>query len=643
MDEEKRSLCRIKVSRDMAQITYERSGQRPLNAHANFDHRAALQLNMHPAKTSIQEYGRGLYDLLLLADPRQNVSAVFKRCFDDPSSHVQVSIEIVDETLAQLLDLSWEHLCDPDNRYLAMESRFRFVRRLASLSPGKSQPLDGLPRVLMVISNPSNLESFAIKTLGPDGLQDHSFAPIEAPFLPQQTLGLTDLFDSLKAKGQIAGYRILRGPLPPPHDEHPALLPGCPTLDRIHEVLQAAEEANRPYHIVHFLAHGYLDENGSGHLLLTNEMGDAAPIHQNAFQSLFPQKHQVWLVLFAACQSGSGEQRIGQPLAGLAPTFLRAGIPAVIAMQDEITVRGAAAFTETFYQELTTHGYIDRAVVEARREIERRAPSRGEWVIPVLYLQNEDPRLFSPIVGDHADQERCPELAEGTIANPFYTGGRINDPGLFFGRQRIVREICTELKKGCSISVVGQSQIGKSSLLYYLYKTRADWLPDGAIEFIDLQCVLDEADFCETVLSRLGESGDTLRDLKRTLASREVILLLDEVERLAEEDFNPRLHDLLRSLAQEPHFAMCLATQRPLIEVFPARTPGGVSPFHNIFIVKTLGPFTETETRNYIAARLANTDVTFTDREIERLLAESHCHPAKLQAAAKALFKEKMP
>jgi hypothetical protein len=635
MDEEKRSLCRAKVSRDMVQITYERSGQKPLNAHANFDHKAALQLNTHPAKTNIQEYGQGLYDLLLLADPKQNVSAVFKRCFDDPSPYVQMSIEIVDETLAELLELSWEHLCDPDDRYLAIESGFRFVRRLASLLPGKRQPLDGLPRVLVVISNPSNLESFAVKVPGPEGLQDHSFAPIEAPFLPQQTLGLADLFDGLKAKGQIAGYRILRGPLPPPHDEHPALLPGYPTLDRIHEVLQAAEEANQPYHIVHFLAHGYLDENGGGYLLLTDEMGDAAPIHQNAFQSLFPQKHQVRLVLFAACQSGSGEQRIGQPLAGLAPTFLRVGIPAVIAMQDEISVRGAAAFTETFYQELTTHGYMDTAVVEARREIERRAPSRGEWVIPVLYLQNEDPRLFSLAVAGHAGQE--------TIANPFYTSGRINDPGLFFGRQRIVREICTELKKGCSVSVVGESQIGKSSLLYYLYKTCTDWLPDRTIEFIDLQGVLDEADFCETVLSKLSENGNTLRELKRALASREVILLLDEVERLAEEDFNPRLHDLLRSLAQEPHFAMCLATQRPLVEVFPARTPGGVSPFHNIFTVKTLGPFTETEARDCVATRLANTDVTFTDREIERLLAESHCHPAKLQAGAQALFEEKTP
>ena len=117
------------------------------------------------------------------------------------------------------------------------------------------------------------------------------------------------------------------------------------------------------------------------------------------------------------------------------------------------------------------------------------------------------------------------------------------------------------------------------------------------MEFVDLQGVLDETDFCETVLRKLGESGSTLRDLKRALADRKLILLLDEVERLAEEDFSPRLHDLLRSLAQESHFAMCLATERPLEEVFPTRTPGGVSPFYNIFTVKSLGPYTRAEAR----------------------------------------------
>jgi hypothetical protein len=244
-----------------------------------------------------------------------------------------------------------------------------------------------------------------------------------------------------------------------------------------------------------------------------------------------------------------------------------------------------------------------------------------------------------------SDPLRAPEPSkdQATLANPFYTGGRINDPRQFFGRRRLVREIRAELKKRCNVSLVGASQIGKSSLLYYLYATRADWLldPGVTLEYVDLQGILDESDFCETILEKLGREGDTLRDLKRALSDCAVILLLDEMERLAEQDFSPRLHDLLRSLAQEPHFAMCLATQCPLVEVFPARAPGGVSPFHNIFTTKTLGPFSETEARDFLAARLAGTGVTFDDEEIQTLLSTSRCHPAQLQCEAKSLFAEK--
>jgi hypothetical protein len=617
----------------MVQIAYRGSSDRLLQAHMHFDYQAARQLNARATRTDLRAYGRELYDLLLMADPRQQVSAVFARCFDTPSSPVQLVIEIVDETLPGLLELRWEHLCDPEDRYLALDSHFRLVRRLASPVPGRGRPLGEPPRVLVMISSPDNLESFVVQMPGADGRHAHSFTPLEAPFLPQQTLGVADLFDGLKARGLIADYRILRGPLPAPHADHPALVPGRPTLNGIHDVLQAAEEAGQPYHVLHFLAHGYVDESG-GYLLLTDEMGDAALIHQNTFRSLFPRTHRVRLAFLAACQSGSGEQRIGRPLAGLAPTFLRVGIPFVIGMQDEISVRGAAAFTKTFYEELMVHGYVDTAVVEARREMERRAPAAAEWGIPVLYLQDEEPRLLCPSAGTPALQ--------AASANPFYTSGRINDPALFFGRQQLVRETCSELKKGCSVSVVGGSQMGKSSLLYYIYKTCSAWKPEGTVEFLDLQGVLDETDFCESVLRKLGEGGSTLRDLKHALVDRKLILLLDEVERLAEADFSPRLHDLLRSLAQESHFAMCLATERSLEEVFPARTAGGVSPFYNIFTTKSLGPYTRLEARDLLAARMANTGVSFTEPEIERLLSESQGHPAKLQAMAKALFDRKL-
>ena len=85
---------------------------------------------------------------------------------------------------------------------------------------------------------------------------------------------------------------------------------------------------------------------------------------------------------------------------------------------------------------------------------------------------------------------------------------------------------------------------------------------------------------------------------------------------------------------------MGLATQRPLEEVFPARASSGVSPFHNIFTRKTIGPFAEAEARAFLDARLAGTGVVFDEPEIKRLWADSLGHPAKLQRLAKELFEE---
>jgi hypothetical protein len=300
-------------------------------------------------------------------------------------------VEIADEVLKALPALSWEHLCTPEGLYLAIHQDFCFARRLSRLGVDRKPPLAKRPRVLVIVSSPQDLES-GVEIAG----VRHAFDALEPPFRPEQTEALDTLFGDLKAKGRIADYRILSSSFPNGRDEKPAYLAGFPTLNRIFQALEAAENENEPYHIIHFLAHGHLDENNGGYLILTDESGNASPIHQSDFQALFPEGHRARLIFFAACQSAGGEQKVGGPLAGLAPMLLELGIPAVIAMQEEITMGGAAVFTETFYQKLAEGGVIDTAVWEARRALKRVSQDR-EWFIPVLYLQNENPRLFRPV------------------------------------------------------------------------------------------------------------------------------------------------------------------------------------------------------------------------------------------------------
>jgi hypothetical protein len=161
----------------------------------------------------------------------------------------------------------------------------------------------------------------------------------------------------------------------------------------------------------------------------------------------------------------------------------------------------------------------------------------------------------------------------GAAANPFSDRGRINDPARFFDRQRAVRELRQMLAAGNSISLVGKSQVGKSSLLHYLYRTAAEWLPGATVCYLDLQTVLDEDDFCAEVLGGLGREEGGLRDLKRALRHERLVLLMDEAEKLTRPAFTRDLHDLLRGLAQSPALTLAVASQRPLVEVFSPAGP----------------------------------------------------------------------
>ena len=224
--------------------------------------------------------------------------------------------------------------------------------------------------------------------------------------------------------------------------------------------------------------------------------------------------------------------------------------------------------------------------------------------------------------------------------NPFYERGMIRDPARFFGRHRERREIFDLLRTGQNISVVGDSKIGKSWLLYYIYTTGGDRLGvDCIFIFLDLMRVTDEADFYERVVEELSGAGNTVRQFERSLRGKRVILCLDEFERFKDEDFSAQAVNLLRSLAQEPELTLALATHQPMETLFPHE--GLVSPFYNIFHRCVLGPFTEPEARQLLTGLLADTTVTFSEDEITQLLNITGRHPYQLQVAAYHLFASK--
>ena len=76
-------------------------------------------------------------------------------------------------------------------------------------------------------------------------------------------------------------------------------------------------------------------------------------------------------------------------MAGLGPRLAEAGVPAVIAMQGNVTMATAAAFMPVFFTELRNKGLVDRAMALARGAVRDRPDA---WM-PVLFMRLKSGRI----------------------------------------------------------------------------------------------------------------------------------------------------------------------------------------------------------------------------------------------------------
>jgi len=156
--------------------------------------------------------------------------------------------------------------------------------------------------------------------------------------------------------------------------------------------LQAALQGG-PWHVFHFIGHGGFDRTADeGVLALANEQGTTHLLYASLLGRLLANHGWVRLAVLNACEGARGSER--DLFSSTAALLVRKGIPAVLAMQEEITDLAAIECTRAFYAALA-HGLpIDEAVAEARTAISVGIPDTLEWGTPVLYLRAPDGRLF---------------------------------------------------------------------------------------------------------------------------------------------------------------------------------------------------------------------------------------------------------
>ncbi len=192
-----------------------------------------------------------------------------------------------------------------------------------------------------------------------------------------------------------------------------------------HDKLHLALLQNAP-DVVHFIGHGAYDRiQGKGILALENENGGLEPLAAGDAARLL-RRYGVSLVVLNACETAKGAW------AGLAPSLIRAEVPAVVAMQWSVEDRAAIRFTRAFYTALALGQPIDQCVSEGRVGASASSSDPNDWAAPVLFSRSATGRLWKsePSVPPGQDARLSPVsppvLRSGadTLVQPTRTPGR---------------------------------------------------------------------------------------------------------------------------------------------------------------------------------------------------------------------------
>ncbi len=250
----------------------------------------------------------------------------------------------------ELADLPWEYLFSTSlNRFLALDDELAIVRYLDM--PERTRPVAvTLPlRVLVMISNPGDYPKLDV---------EQEWAQIKEALGPLEERGLVqiDLLDDA-------------------------------TLPVLRKKLQSG-----PYHILHFIGHGAFDrQTQEGVVVLKDESGRGRLVSGQQLGWLVHNYRTLALVILNACEGARADRT--DPFSGTAQSLVQQGIPAVVAMQFEITDGAAKTFSQAFYAAVAGGHPVENALFEARMAIFTENHAL-EWATPVLYTRAADGHLF---------------------------------------------------------------------------------------------------------------------------------------------------------------------------------------------------------------------------------------------------------
>lgn len=249
----------------------------------------------------------------------------------------------------ELVDVPWEYLFDtPD--FLAISAYTPVVRYLDL--PRSHRPLAVKPplRILAVVSSPADYEPLDVE---------------------RERANLERALSDLSQSGIVEVHWLEQ-----------------PTLERLLRALQESA-----VHTLHYIGHGSQQRGSdSGVLLFEDDSGWARPITGELLGTVLHECESVRLAVLNSCECGRSGP--GSPFAGMAASLVQRDIPAVVAMQSEITDNAAITFAEHFYSAIANGSPVDAAVCKARLAMFATHSENIEWGTPVLYMRVPNGRVF---------------------------------------------------------------------------------------------------------------------------------------------------------------------------------------------------------------------------------------------------------
>ena len=407
----------------------------------------------------------------------------------------------------------WELIHDGQS-FLVADGAVALVRALDCALAPVPGPLEGPLRVLVASPRPADLDLAGDRTQSP----------------------VLKALDALRKEG------LLRVDAVSP-----------PTATALGEVLGRAT-----YQIVHFDGAAVLAAGTAANLIFEDEFAASAPVGREALGNPLFLSRVALVVLTPA----PGCEGAPAALAALAPELVRAGVPAVVAVQHALGAEQIQRLVAQLYRSLAGLVPLGEAVALARGQL---LPADSARFAPVVYLQDGEGegRLFTGKA-----EPASPEPLRRLPHPPGRVSAGYRPEPVFVDRAEAVAQALRAIAEpGARACLWGLGGVGKTAVAREVVR-RGAWRFPGGVIWLGLQggrslaAILAEiADFYRALKGLAPVLEEARRQVATLLSERvasagDLLLVLDNYEDVAADG------DLQAFLAGLPAGVHVLATSR---------------------------------------------------------------------------------